>query len=365
MSIGDGTVHTASVGAEPAWSAHGADQPAILDFVRAHLDPSGCGLLPGGDELPGGEDESALRPGEPLRWAPGARDGVAALHVAAGVTDTDIGELIALIGGAINSQFSPAEYGELYDRLRAERAVAIADELVGAVARSGLPPSGVAELGRRLAGTGRNAEAVKVGIALLGVCGAVEDRDLLLTLGRHEEFTLFCAAALRGSEPQPDRILWSLARSVDGWGRIHAVKRLWCTGDEEIQDWIVRRGFRNKVMNEYLTYIAATTGRLLDRLEADPDDELVGAAGDIISALTAGGPAPDIDDYPDAPQLLDAYLRLISDRAAQPDHMAVVHEIRGFLQGGDRWPERYQRGWSANQRAGLLSTCEQIMSRHQ
>jgi hypothetical protein len=90
-------------------------------------------------------------------------------------------------------------------------------------------------------------------------------------------------------------------------------------------------------MNEYLAYIAATTGRLIDRLEdADPDEELAGVAGDIISALIAGGPAPDIDDYPDAPQLLDAYLGLISDRAARPEQFAVVDDIRGFLQGGDR-----------------------------
>jgi hypothetical protein len=75
---------------------------------------------------------------------------------------------------------------------------------------------------------------------VVGLCRAVEDRDLLLTRGRHEEFTLFCAAALRGCEPYPDRILWSLACSVDGWGRIHTVERLRNAGDEETQDWIVR-----------------------------------------------------------------------------------------------------------------------------
>jgi hypothetical protein len=85
---------------------------------------------------------------------------------------TDIGDLIVLIGGAINSQLSPVEYGELYERLRAERAVSVADELVGAVARSDLPPSGVGELGRRLAGTGRHAGAAKAGIAVVGVYAA-------------------------------------------------------------------------------------------------------------------------------------------------------------------------------------------------
>jgi hypothetical protein len=83
---------------------------------------------------------------------------------------------------------------------------------------------------------------------------------------------------------------------VEGWGRVHAVERLRRTGDEEIRDWILRHGFRNKVMNEYLAYIAATTGRLLDRLEEpDPDEELIAAVGEIISVLVAGGPPPDID----------------------------------------------------------------------
>jgi hypothetical protein len=61
--------------------------------------------------------------------------------------------------------------------------------------------------------------------------------------------------------------LWSLACSVDGWGRIHTVERLRNAGDEETQTGSFAGGFRNKVMNEYLAYIAATTGRLLDRPE--------------------------------------------------------------------------------------------------
>jgi hypothetical protein len=96
----------------------------------------------------------------------------------------------------------------------------------------------VADLARRLVTTGRHAEPVKAGIVLLGVSGSGQDRELLLTLGRHEEFTLFCAVAIRNCQPEPDRVLWSLARLVDGGGRIYAVERLQNTDDEEIRDWM-------------------------------------------------------------------------------------------------------------------------------
>jgi hypothetical protein len=177
-------------------SSGGGGESTILASIREHLDPSGCGLLPGGSDLPGGEDDLSLSGGRGLRWAPGARDGVASHHVGVGVSDADIGELVVLISRAIGSRSNPVQFGRLYERLRAERALAIADELVGAVMRSALPRPLVADLARRLVTTGQHLEPVKAGIVLLGVSGSGQDRELLLTLGRHEEFTLFCAVAI-------------------------------------------------------------------------------------------------------------------------------------------------------------------------
>src|SRR5258708_7530826 len=86
--------------------------------------------------------------------------------------------------------------------------------------------------------------------------------------------------AISNCQAEPDRVLWSLAGSVEGWGRIHAVERLQGTDDEEIRDWMVRHGFRNTVMNEYLAWIAATTGRLAGRLaQEDSGGERSAAAG--------------------------------------------------------------------------------------
>jgi len=73
-----------------------------------------------------------------------------------------------------------------------------------------------------------------------------------------------------------------MAKHVTGWGRVHLVERLAKTEDAEIKEWLLREGFRNSVMYEYLAYIAATTGGLNDALHQliqDPLDREVAKHG--------------------------------------------------------------------------------------
>ena len=61
--------------------------------------------------------------------------------------------------------------------------------------------------------------------------------------------------------------IWKLAKAVHGWGRIHAVNYLAdLTITPEIKDWMLREGFRNRVLNEYLAYSCATAGELKQAL---------------------------------------------------------------------------------------------------
>ena len=95
-------------------------------------------------------------------------------------------------------------------------------------------------------------EPVKFGIAILGLFRQPADQELFQTLGRHDEFTLFCAVAIANSSEDHDESLWTLARNVNGWGRIHVVERLARTENPAIKNWLLREGFRNSVMYEYL-----------------------------------------------------------------------------------------------------------------
>jgi hypothetical protein len=106
--------------------------------------------------------------------------------------------------------------------------------------------------------------------------------------------------------------VYEVARRVEGWGRIHAVERLAGSTTPEIRAWLLRGGFRNGVMDEYLAYIAATTGHLYEALlDPAPDRELLTGAGGILAALSdLGGPAKDMRHYPDAVPAMHRFAEL-------------------------------------------------------
>ena len=138
-------------------------------------------------------------------------------------------------------------------------------------------------VGHWLAATATERGPVKLGIALLGVAGVGSAAGLLRTLGAHDEFTLYAAVAFGNGVEDGESEIWSLATVVDGWGRIHCVERLRHTSDPAIRRWILRTGFRNSVMYEYLAYIAATTGGLFlpEGFAADIEDEIRQATIDL------------------------------------------------------------------------------------
>ncbi|MFI2474621.1 hypothetical protein [Nocardia xishanensis] len=221
----------------------------------------------------------------------------------------------------------------LHDQLAECSALALADSLVRALRAADLPRDEVRSIARRLTEYGTRRNAVALGIVMLGVTGDERDRELLLTLGTLGDLTLYVAVALGNSQPGRHRAVYELARRVDGWGRIHAVERLARTSDPEIKAWLLRTGFRNGVMNEYLAHLAATTGDLRDALLASAvDDELLDGAAGILAALAAyGGPAADIRHYPDALPVLIRFAELLATSAPTLTRIRSARTITRLL----------------------------------
>ena len=214
-------------------------------------------------------------------------------------------------------------------------------------------------LGVVLAREAPHREAVKLGLALLGTVQGSDDVELLLQLGTHEEFTLFAAVALENRD-DGERALFRLAQRVHGWGRIQVVERLAQTQDQEIQDWMLREGFRNSVMEEYLAYTCAVTGGLHVALSAPAIDSplLRGAAG-LLTALARGGPGRDLADYPHVEATVGAFLRHLEARPLDVELLAALDSLA--LRDEVPWPmkERLDRLRSAvpdPRKSGLLST---------
>ncbi|AYY13772.1 hypothetical protein EF847_14795 [Actinobacteria bacterium YIM 96077] len=253
-------------------------------------------------------------------------------------------------------------FQRLYTSLRSVDALSVLDPLLERVASSRLPPARVYELGRRLAFESAHREPVKVGVGLLGLFDLEDLTEQLMTLGRHEEFTLYVAVAFGNGLHDSEPAQWRLAQQVEGWGRIHLVERLANTDRPEIKDWILREGFRNSIMNEYLAHTAATTGDLAAALGGDDvDDELLAAAGDILSALIEGGPAENIDDYLDGPQATRRYVDHMATRARTIDDLLHLGDIAEFLDQDTDWDTRELRGWTSELRETLRTDCVAII----
>jgi len=298
-----------------------------------------------------------------LRWAPGAMEGAFGHHAGTGDDAPGRTDVVTKRLGAALRRPSRRNLVRFYDVVCDDDILSIVDRVIGQLTGPDMDHSRVHELGLWLATTGVDRGAVKMGIALLGVSGLGDDVNVVRVLGRHEEFTLYAAVAISNGTQEPEVELWNLGQVAQGWGRIHCVERLSTTQDPRIKDWILREGFRNSIMYEYLAYIAATTGGLNDALRQDAVDRpLLTAAGEILQALVTGGPAQDMDDYAEGVEAIEAYLALLQTRAESlGDYLAVV-SIKRFLDQDGGWDIRATKGWSLARREALAGQCAAVLN---
>lgn len=286
-------------------------QQSIYEFVaeRARADGSI-------DHTLGLPDADPTTPGG-IRWGPGSLDGVISHHVKlTGQSEGSPERLFAAVQAAA-AEVDGSSDSVVVEALGDATLAGTIDELLRRLREEGANLEAIHRLACRIVERGTHRELVKLGIALLGFSGLGEARHMVVTLGAHPEFTLFSAVALSHSDEDSERALWALAKVAPGWGRIQCVERLEGTNDAEIQEWLLREGFRNSVMNEYLAFIAADTGGLYEALARDDlDASLLKGASEIMMALFIGGPARDLKDFQDPLALVVRYVDAMDRGAA-------------------------------------------------
>ena len=315
--------------------------------------------------------ERPKRHEDELGWAAGALDGVTGHHF--NRTDDDqirnrtkpiLGALARLLKHSSQENLSA-----LYTELQADTLLSIADALQEEIKSNLLTnetrSSRVAQVGRYFATKATDRESTKFGILLLELSGEDVDHPVLESLALHDEFTLYAALALCKLSSDPENVLWQLAQRVYGWGRVQVVERLDGSENPAIRAWMLRNGFRNDIMDEYLAGICARTGKLHEALSANEVDRalLDGAAG-IIKALLCGGPADSIDDYPEGPIAIQEYLRHATQTSdLSLEHLLCLGRLRYFLSEAGGWEDRYSKGWISAARDEMLSGCVRLMAR--
>ncbi|QDV19677.1 hypothetical protein Pan153_43430 [Gimesia panareensis] len=335
-------------------------RPSIYDHLCLHIVSEQPGLVEAGYELP---DEERVNEDLELRWAAGALDGVMTHHSGGSNEEERVEKTVSLLLTCCDEPTAFNKY-RLYQHIVEEHIVALIDAVIARLLNEPqLKHERLYELAYSFATESPDRETVKFGIAILGLYQVEENTELFLILGRHDEFTLFCAVALSNVADDGEQALWELAQHVFGWGRIHTVERLANTENGEIKDWLLREGFRNAVLDEYLAYVCATTGGLLEALR-DPlvDRDLLTAAGELIEALINGGPAEDMDDYEEGATVVELYLQQLAESAESLADFLHTRAIQLYLSNQDvDWDSRVERGWTSECRQELQAVCHRIL----
>ena len=231
-------------------------------------------------------------------------------------------------------------------------ALAVVDPVISFLHAMHTDKAALRREGRRLACETRKRELVKVGIALLGMWGdkeGGEDLEILLTLARHEEFTFFCAPAVRSlmGAGKVNGYLLPLADMLDGWGKTAILYELnydpaladEATGVNPASDFLLRRGCKNRLGPAVNANICATKGGLAEKLkeisgsEALPDKELYSGICEIMWGLTEfGGVYDSINDYKYGHDARNLFKQLVETRpeleALDPRGAGIVERMR-------------------------------------
>jgi len=324
---------------------------SILKFLSSNLDEKGY-LSEKAHDLP---DEK--RDDDKIRFAPGLMDAMF------GADDSDdskkrIGELtkhlkrLATKGDNISEQ-------EFYRLITEnEGVIGIIDDFLQAVVNISLPIEPyLFNYAKDLATRTDKRNAVKFGIAILGLCQNKSVLNEIKILGLHDEFTVYATIAIGYLSDNTENDLWELAKKVDGWGKIQLVDRLSRSElREPIKDWLIYEGYKNNIMHEYLAYNCAIHGELHKKLESDEiNHNLFKSASDIIEALIAiGGPAEDITTYPFASQVIQDFIRHAKNQATDISDFNVLHKIKDFLtELQNDIGEQKANGWNQD----IISNC--------
>ena len=302
-----------------------------------------------------------------VRWAPGAIDALFGHH-ATEKEEKQAQELASALEEAC-SKPSAKSISKLYQLMLKDGAISLVDPMLSKLAKSSKLHTGrLFELAEWLATGSPDREPVKFGIALLGLFTEPKQPEIFLTLGQHDEFTIYAVVALVRTLEQPelDQTLWRLAKQLDGWGRVRIVTQLSETENPEIQHWLLREGYRNSIMVQYLAHACAVGGGLLKALQASSVDAplLLGAA-EILEALTDGGPAEDMSDYADGAEATRLYVQHIKQRPTIGiEHVLPLRNIKSYVQDEDRdWSKLAEMGWTETLRREIASDIEQVLSR--
>lgn len=279
-------------------------------------------------ELP---DEAPTTEGG-IRFSAGAMDGI--LTHSVGASDAqDVAKIVFRQLERVLSRRDGKALNVLHGYLLEHPTLSYVDQ-INPLLTDAIPShrEGMLALGRHLLRNAADREVVKFAINLVGVCGDEEDHSDLLTIGAHDEFTLFAVVAMSHSGGELPA-LWEMAKRVTGWGRIQCIERLDREiADPEIRRWLLTEGYKTTIMVEYTAGICARRGELLQALAAPiVDCDVVDGAAEILAALARGAPGEGMAGYKESAPACERFLRLVDAHdSPRVDWLLACRDLERF-----------------------------------
>ena len=256
-----------------------------------------------------GKDFSLPNDEEGLKYIDGAKDGICVYHMgAAEITQKDIEEINTVITLANTGDYDQADsvLEKLCERIR---VVNFIDELQDCIlAHKDEIEDKFYIYSLHLMTQSANIECVKAGMMIQELFGQSEEvKGMVRTLGLSDEFTLYSVFIMRNWENGNTEIM-NIAKSVNGWGKIHAVHYIE-PETEEIKYWLLTGAVSNDVMPAYSGWDCYKKADVEAILKKDglTYEELEGVLS-IVDAILDEGPVLGISNIENPKEILLAVL---------------------------------------------------------
>nr|DAQ86684.1 MAG TPA: hypothetical protein [Caudoviricetes sp.] len=252
-----------------------------------------------------GKDFSLPSDEKGLRYVDGAKDGICAYHMgAAEITKKDIEEIDKVITLANKGDYGQADsvLEKLCERIR---VVNFIDELQDCILdRKDEIEDKFYVYSLHLMTQSANIECVKVGMMIQELFTQSDEvKGMVRTLGLSDEFTLYSVFIMRNWENGNNEIM-NIAKSVNGWGKVHAVHYIE-PDTEEIRQWLLTDAVSNDVMPAYSGWDCYKKADVEAVIKKDKltYEELEGVLS-IVDAMLDEGPVLGISNIEDPKEVL-------------------------------------------------------------